>query len=306
MSDQRVQGLLFASVTAILWGFLAVALKFALQFLDVLTIVALRFQIAVILLMLIYLVKSPRELQILKRPPLLAILAGLFLAANYYCYFYGLSLTSASNTQIIIQTGPMLLAFIGVVYFKETLNLIQKIGFLVVLIGGAFFYSDQLTDLTHSAEQYFIGNLWIFVAALTWAFWGMIQKILGQKWKPQQINMIVYLVGALVFIPYMNWEAVSELSVAGLCLMLFLGINTLFAYGAMSEALKRAPANQVSMIITLNPLLTLTIMATLDFFAVTWVETEVLNPLGYIGAVIFVLGVAMVTGVFKKRGASRV
>jgi drug/metabolite transporter (DMT)-like permease len=84
--------------------------------------------------------------------------------------------------------------------------------------------------------------------------------------------------------------------------MCFLGANTLIAYGALGEAFKRLPAYQVSLIITLNPLITLVAMAALRPFAPSWLPKDRVGTLGYGAALLVVGGVIQV---LRKAPAAR-
>jgi drug/metabolite transporter (DMT)-like permease len=75
--------------------------------------------------------------------------------------------------------------------------------------------------------------------------------------------------------------------------LIFLGANTLIAYGCMSEALKYIPANKVSMIITLNPIITIATMELLKPFQLQWPAPEKTTFIGFFGACLLVLGVIL-------------
>lgn len=297
-NQTRVQGLVFAAVTALLWSFLAIALKYALLFCDAYTIVWFRFFIAFLFLGGFFALFKPSRFRIFKSLPILALLAGVFLAANYIGYMKGVEYLSASAAQVLIQTAPLLLAVIGIFYFKEKTHWIQRFGFAVSILGLYLFYQDQINvTLLEVGDQNFIaGILFLAFAVVTWALWGTLHKILIKKWLPQEINLLIYCVAAILFIPAVKFEALVEMSLFHWGVMIFLGINTIIAYGSLAEALKRAPANQVSMIITVNPLFTLIFVYFLEYFQVKWFKPEPISLAGYIGAMALVSGVILVVG----------
>lgn len=297
--QERSKGLLMASTTALSWAALAIGLKLALSYSSPGTIVWFRMLVAFIGLTSIYLLRSPKQLRILWHPPILGIFAGVCLAANYFGYMKGVELTSASNTQIMIQTGPLTLILIGIFYFKEIPTRQQTIGFLVAATGFFFFYWDQILAAAENSEQFILGDLWIAMAALTWALFATFQKILSPNWTPQQINILIYTIATLALLPLSDTSEMATWSWPVWLLMLALGLNTIIAYGALGEALKRIPASQVSLIISLNPLLTLLLMAGLAFAEVTWIAPEPIDWRGYLGALLVVSGVAL--AVSRKR-----
>ena len=295
MDPDRRFGLLMAGTTALLWGFLAIALKVAVADVDVPTIVWFRFTFAFTALALIVGRRRPGRLAILKRPPPLAVLAGACLLTNYLGFISAVDRTTPSNAQVLIQVAPLLLAGLGVVCFGERLARAQLIGVALAVGGFALFHSDQLGRLLGATERYREGNLMVLGAAVAWAGYAVLQKLLSRRGHaPQDLNLVFYALPALVLLPVVRFEQLAALTPGGWVLMVFLGLNTLVAYGALGEALKRLPAHEVSLVITLNPLITLVTMAILGALEVTWIAPDRVGPVGWIAALAVVSGVIQV------------
>jgi drug/metabolite transporter (DMT)-like permease len=288
------KGLMMISITAVLWGILAIVLKYALQRFSGNTIIWFRFTFSFVFLAGYYLVHRPQFFEILIKPPILGILAGLAMAGNYLGFTSGVALTSPSNAQILIQISPLLVAVVGVVYFKEHLTLLQKSGFGIAVAGFLLFYWDQLHHLVISSQQYSRGNVWIIFAAITWACFAVSQKLLVRIWTPQQTNLLIYLVAAMVFSPLATFHEFKGLALSDWLTLIFLGANTLIAYGTLGEALKLLPANQVSAIIVLNPLITLIVVGALSDQQLPWLSSESTTAIGYAGALLLLAGVGLV------------
>ena len=288
------KGLMMISITAALWGVLAIVLKYALQRFSGNTIIWFRFTFSFVFLAGYYLIHRPRFFEILIKPPILGILAGLAIAGNYLGFTNGVALTSPSNAQILIQISPLLVAVVGVVYFKESLSRLQKSGFGIAVAGFVLFYWDQIQHLMISSQQYTRGNIWIVFAAITWAFFAVCQKLLVKIWAPQQTNLLIYLVAAIVFFPQAVFHEFQGLSLSDCLTLTFLGANTLIAYGTLGEALKLLPANQVSAIIVLNPMITLIVVGILSIQQLPWLSSESTTPVGYAGALLLLAGVGLV------------
>ena len=293
------KGILFAATTALVWGFLPIKLKVALSFADSFTIVWFRFAIAFLFLLTFYLLKNREDLKILFKPPILAIVAALGLAYNYFGYLHGIELTTPGTAQIIIVSGPMTLALVGFLFFGEKLNRIQALGFLVFLFGFILFYFDKLSTLTNP-QSFNIGALWVLSAGLSWTLYAALQKKLMGKYKPQQLNLVFYGLSALLYLPTVNFTQISTFNFNQWGLMILLGLNTLIAYGCIGEALKRIPANQVGVIVTLNPLLALLTIGILTNLGFTFIDPENLSALGISGAILFIVGAILVISRGKK------
>lgn len=293
------KGIYFAAFAALLWGFLAIAVKVALECLPPVTLSWMRFAIAFIILSTYYLIKKPQQLKILVRPPKLAIFAGMALGVNYLGFIWGVHYTTPSIGQIFIQFGPVLLAVSAFIFFKEKVSIRQAIGLLLVLLGMAVFYREQIINIAGGLKQYKIGVLFVLIGAFAWTIYAINQKLAVRKFDPMQLNLVIFGVPMLYFIPMVEFSAFASLTRNEWLLMVFLGLNTLGAYGSLAYALKYLEANKISVIITLNPFITFVVMAWLSYRNVSWIAHETYTFLTILGAIIVLSGVVLT--VIKKK-----
>jgi drug/metabolite transporter (DMT)-like permease len=295
MSRERRVGLFMACACALLWGFLAIAMKVASQQVPTLTIVWFRFAFAFGALALLIGGRRPERLRILVAPPALGVIAALALTGNYLGFMGGLALTTPSFAQVLIQVAPLLFAIAGVVYFKERLTRAQAVGALVAALGFSCFYLDQVASAVVPRETLREGIVLLLGAAFSWATYAVLMKLLVARGRaPQDLNLLLYALPAVVLVPGVDFELLRGLGPGMWLLMILLGANTLLAYGALGEALQRLPAYQVSLIITLNPLITLASMAALRAGEVSWVPADHVSWVGYGAALLVVIGIAQV------------
>lgn len=294
------KGIYYASFTSLLWGFLAIALKVALKSLPPLTVTWFRFSIAFILLSIYYLFFDKSKFSIFKKPPLLAILAALCLAFNYIGFIAGINLTSPSIAQIFIQLGPVILALSGFIIFKEKVSLRQLMGLVVVLLGLGLFYNEQILTLAGGLKEYKLGVLLIIFGAVSWSGYAIFQKFAVREFNPMQLNLILFGLPALLLLPFVSFNLLPTLSRFDWFLLIFLGLNTLGAYGSLAYALKYLEANKISVIATLNPLITLAVMAYLSHIEVSWIEHETFTLMTIIGALSVISG-AILTVIKKSK-----
>jgi len=185
----RNKGILYALSAALVWGFLAISLKVTLNYVPPLTIVWMRFTVAFLVLWAVLFLKERSALQVLKKPPPLAILAAVALTFNYIGYIKGLDLTTPSNAQVIIQLAPLLLVVVGLIIYKEKVSAHQIFGFVVALFGFGVFYRDQISQLLGSPDNYNTGVTWVVGSALAWVLFASLQKGLVQKFHAQGLNL---------------------------------------------------------------------------------------------------------------------
>jgi drug/metabolite transporter (DMT)-like permease len=286
-------GILYAAITALLWGILAIALKISLQDVSAVDITWFRFTLAFISLSVYYYIKKPAYLRIFRKPPFLLILASISLGINYYGFIEGVNLTSPSVAQIFIQTGPVLLALSGFVFFREKLVFRQIIGFLLVISGLVLFYYEQIQFPEGNPRLFNTGLRWILLAALSWAVYAIILKLLIRRYPPMQLNLVIFGLPAILYLPLVDFTEFVNLSLSDWLIMVFLGLNTLFAYGTLSLAIQHIEANKVSVIIILNPIITLCIMGLISLAGVSWINHEYFTWLSILGAVIVLFGAVL-------------
>ncbi len=298
--QQQAKGIIYASITAFSWGFLAIALKVAVAKVEPSTIVWFRFVIAFFLLSLWNIIYRPQAFQVLIKPPLFLVLAALALSWNYMGFMLGIHYTTPSNAQLFIQSGPLILAAAGIIIFREKLRKNQVIGFALAMVGLVFFYNQQIQQFIGAEARYSTGVLLTVSAAIAWAVYATFQKSLVKRYPENTLNLFLFGFPALIYIPFVDLSPFLHLSFGWWLLMVFLGVNTLVAYTFLAKALKNTEANKVSVIIILNPLITFTTMAILTKMDVSWIDGERFTLLSSVGALILLAGAILVVG--KKKG----
>ena len=282
-----------ALVTTLLWGFLPVILKIALNSFSAGTIACFRFIFAFAILYLILSLNGSKPHLFLRRPPLLGILAGASLAANYFAMTQSVDLSSPANAAILIQLAPIIMVVVGVTFFKERVTLRQLSGFAIAAVGFGLFYIDQMANVK-DMKIYSSATVYIIFAAGVWVLYISCQKILSRSYGAQSLNLLVYGVAAMVLVAKVEWSEFLGIGWMDWLLLIVLGINTLMAYGALAEAVKCIPLTIISPVITMNPMITLAAMLVLPRFSAGLLTPETIGAEGYFGAVAAVIGVVLV------------
>lgn len=298
--NKRIYGIIYASIAALFWGFLAIFIKISLNDVAPVVVVWFRFSVAFGFLFTYFLAKDRPKLRILKRPPWLLVIAALSLTLNYVGFAKGVDLTSPGNAQIFIQLGPITLAVVGIILFKERLSIRQILGFVVAGAGLTFFFRDQLSNLLGNEDVYITGVLWVIIAALAWTVFAAFQKLLVQKFHAQQLNLVIFGLPMLILIPFVDFSVFVDFTPGLWILLIFLGIITIIAYGCLAEAFKYIEANKISVIVTLNPIITFVVMSILGSMEVDWIEAEVFTIYSIFGATMVIFGAVLVVLPKKK------
>ena len=304
MGTNNRKGALYALFTASLWGFMAIILKVITYDLSPVTVVWFRFAIAFLILAAWTLIFRKSDFSIFRKPPFLLLLAALFLAGNYTGFIAGIKYVSPSSSQVFIQIAPVSFALSGILIFREHVNWKHIVGFILVLSGIALFYSEQLGDLTAGAEHFTLGMLLVLAGGLSWAAFATAQKALLKKIGPNQLNLFVYGSCALALLPLVKFSQLGGMHYANWIILVYLGLNTVLAYGSLSMAIKLTEATRVSVIITLNPIITFITMAILTHLEVSWIESEYFSLFSILGA-LSVLGGAILVIYAGWKNASK-
>ena len=286
-------GIFLSIVTALLWGILPIILKVSLQGFTTGTIAWFRFASAFFILGIFLSFQGHRPLKIFWKPPWMGIFGGLCLAANYFWVTIGVEISGPSNMAVLIQTATVFLVLAGVFVFRERLTLRQLLGMLVVVAGLTLFFLDQQSRVVMSREYYFADFL-IIMAAIAWVGYMISQKFLSRYYGAQSLNLLVYAIATFILVGTVEWSEFISARLNAWLALSFCGINTLLAYGALAEAVKYLPLSLISVIISLNPLITLLGMKILPSMGFANLQPDPVGIWGYWGGAIAVTGVTLV------------
>jgi drug/metabolite transporter (DMT)-like permease len=301
-SDNR-KGVMYAIFTASLWGFMAIILKVITSDLPPVTVVWFRFFTAFMILAIWTMVFHRSDFRIFRRPPLLLFLAALFLGLNYLGFITGIKYVSPSSSQVFIQIAPVSFALSGILIFREQVNWKHIVGFVLVLAGIGLFYSEQIRELAGSDGNFTRGMLLVLGGGLSWAVFATLQKALVRTTRPNQLNLFIYAFCTLALVPMVHFSKLQEMPATNWILLVYLGLNTVLAYGSLALAIKLTEATRVSVIITLNPIITFISMAVLTRMEVKWIAPETFSIFSFMGALMVLGGaIVVISAGWNKKG----
>jgi len=296
-------GLMLAIITALCWASLPIALKVTLEELDAVTLTWFRFLVATIVMFAwlswrgglgVFKTLDGRRWWHL-------VAAALLLIGNYVFYLLGVQYTTPANAQLLIQLAPLLMAVGGIFIFRETYQLGQWCGLAIIAGGLVLFFSDQLKGTPVSAHAYLIGSGFVIIAAVVWAGYALIQKQLLLRLSSQTILFFIYAAATVLLLPFSHPQKILQLDSQHAWALAYCAINTLIAYGAFAEALVHWQASRVSAILAVTPLLCLATVAMVHSFSPHMVASENVTILGYIGAVLVVIGSSLSSLLGQKK-----
>ena len=129
----------------------------------------------------------------------------LFLSAflgagiNMIMFYEGMSRTTAINGSIIMTLTPLLVFLLSLFILKETLKPLKLVGLFIGLIGAVFIiYISSRSNY----QGNWVGDMMIFVNALTYGGYLVAVKPLLSRYRPLTIAKWIFLFGALMIGPY--------------------------------------------------------------------------------------------------------
>jgi drug/metabolite transporter (DMT)-like permease len=235
-------------LVVVIWGANFSVVKGTLAQIPPLAFTALRFTIAAIALSLVLRLREgyihvPQG----GWPRLIAL--GLLGNTLYQIFFvFGLSMTTAANSSLIIATTPMLVALFGALLGIERLNrnivvgvALGFTGVTLVLIGRGAALSLETLD----------GDVLSLLAAFCWAGYTLGVRSLGRGLSPLAITTLTMITGApglfLIGIPALlqaDWAAVTLIGWSGLAYSALLGI--VLAYVLWNNSVRKVGSSRTA------------------------------------------------------------
>ena len=204
MRDTR--GYLSLFITILIWGTTFLVTKIVLREMGPLQLTELRFILAFLLLAPLAARQGFRLKDIFRRDFMLYGLTGTTL--YYALQNIGLTYTSVSSTVLILSIVPALTTVLAVIFLKERIGKSQVVGIILVTIGVVLVSIESGQGETYAHPL--IGNLLIFISALSWA----INTIQGRKLVGSHSALVMSAAclgaGALQMIPFTAWEIWSQ------------------------------------------------------------------------------------------------
>lgn len=249
---------------AVMWGLSIPVTKLGLQSMPPLTLTALRFAIAVPLLMVFLLGRQPLPRRAF---PTLAGLGILGIGIGQVAQTFGVVDTTASVATIISATIPVFIVIFAAARLKHAVSGQQKLGLLAAFIGIVLVAVGDgrgLEDLWRSSA---IGALWVFLSAITIAFYYVWSVELTNQYGMATVAAWSTLFGFIALLPWAGWEmsrtefvVTSEAIAAGVYLGVVVTVAGLFLW---LNILRTVPAGIAAGVQFLQPVVGVAISAAL-------------------------------------------
>lgn len=233
---------------------------------------------------------GPKEKIALEDFPRIAAAALFGVAFNMLTFFKGLSYTSPIMGAVLMVTTPMIVLVLSALIMKERMKTPKIMGILLGLVGTItlILYGKSVVN----ASNAMLGNLLVFVNAVSYGFYLIIVKKLMDKYNAFTFVKWIYTFGFLMVLPF-GWSEFQAIAwpTLGIDILWKIGFvvvfSTFLTYLLNLVSMRELKPTTVAVFIYLQPL-----FATI--FAVSLGKDD-LNLIKILSAVLIFTGVYLVT-----------
>jgi drug/metabolite transporter (DMT)-like permease len=236
---------LYLLIASFFWGTSFVAGKFAFEGIDPVLVIMFRFLIASFFLFPIFL-RNIKKVNFN-----LICLSFLIIPVTFLLQFIGLSYTSASSSAIIIGLEPLLIGFIGLIFWKIKFKTQDIIASILAFIGILIIIGQP------ELVNYF-GVLLVFISAVIVSLWVHISKHIMKDLSPIDFTGTVMIIGTVLLLPLagiLTKDFSPEFTISNVSAVFYLGICcSLIATIMWNKGLSKVPANRGGLFLALEPI----------------------------------------------------
>ena len=200
---------------------------------------------------------GPKEKIQVQDFPRIVAAAFFGVALNMLTFFKGLSFTTPISAAVIMVTTPIIVLILSAIIIREKIKLRKILGILLGLFGTGFLilYGKAIGNATNAS----LGNLLVFINAVSYAFYLILVKKLMDKYNAFTFVKWIYTFGLLMVLPF-GWNEYHEIQWAMIPINILWEIGfvvvftTFFTYLLNLISMRELKPTTVAVFIYLQPL----------------------------------------------------
>jgi len=237
----KIKSFLMLSIVVFLWGSSFTLLKLGLEEISPINLAFLRFLLVLpFFIVFTYFQDNHAFDKSIFRDWKILLALGLTGVTLYHVFQnFGLRLTTASNSSLIISANPVFIALLDHFYLKEEMTWKRVFGMTLAFLGIILIIGPSRLTFDPMGV---IGDLLSLGAGLSWAFYSVFGKKILSNYGAQRVTMFSMIFGTLFLFPILLVSEKPALPTSiwlwFLLLILSLlcsGIAYLFWYKALEE-----------------------------------------------------------------------
>ena len=239
----------------ILWGSSFVAIKFAYTTYPPLTLAAVRFVVATLILGALTLLPQNR-VKLEKKDIFTVVICGLT-GIMLYAVLQNIAMqwTSASSATLIIASYPIITLLMESLIYKHKLSALKVVAILIA-IAGVVILSYEKPESRVQGEL--LGILLLVAAGVFWAVYNFMMKRVVNQYPPITLLFYITLFGTIFLLPLAllergQWQQPTLVSFGN---MMFLGVFcSVVAYLLYNRGLKTMAPSTITSMLNLMPII---------------------------------------------------
>lgn len=222
-NEGRGKYLIAVTAAMIIWSTSYVVTKIAYESFPPLTLGALRFVVATVLLGAMIVAKGQFILPGRRDLVTLAVSGILGVTLYFALQNIGVSLTSASSAALIMSSYPAITLLMERIVYGMRVSWRKWLGIILAMLGIGLISG---LDLSGGGEYRFRGNLILAATGIVWALYNFSTRKIVNRYPAVTVSFYQMLAGTLAFIPLTftemaEWKAPTALPVL---MLLYLGV----------------------------------------------------------------------------------
>lgn len=188
---------------------------------------------------------------------LVALCALFGVVINQLCFFWGLKMTTAIHSALLLTVTPIIVLIASAILLREAITSRKTIGILIGMAGAAFLILSGKSIGFHSEQ--ITGDLFILINSVSYGLYLVLVKKLMKTYHPFTILSRMFAFGFLIVLPLgwsdlqaVEWSSFSENIWLAVGYVLLL--TTFLNYLLNATALKTVSATVAGIYIYLQPI----------------------------------------------------
>ncbi|MGD0610676.1 MAG: DMT family transporter [Anaerolineales bacterium] len=220
----RLLGLLSGLAAAAIWGVMYVVSKVVLDVIPPFSLVTLRLILGILTLLVVLFVRRRWTVTPKQFWRIFGVgTVGYGISLGFQ--FVGTRLSTAANGSLVTSATPAFVLLFAAILLAEKITARSFLALLIATLGVVAVIDPRTAQVSPS---FFWGNLCLVAAALTWALYSVLIRMVTRNTDVLSTTLIALAGGLPICLPLAGWEAATQgygkISIAIVGGILFLGI----------------------------------------------------------------------------------
>ena len=215
-------------------AFTPIAAKYVVAAISPLSLAFLRFGVATLLLIIVFLYKKESFKIERKDYKLFLLLGALVIPINQFCFLIGIKFSVASHSGVMYACTPLIIYMISIKLKNEEFNLKKLLTISLTIIGIMVIFYENLIAPKVEGINYLLGDTLLFLAVASWSMYLAFSQKMVFKYGALKTQTVSFIIGIVIYIPVFLYDMdnLNFDKVNGLVILGYLHLTILVAFGS--------------------------------------------------------------------------